>query len=93
MINQLVNTTLGFELMSFMDTFVGYNQIYMAKEDEEKTTFIMDYGLYCYKVMPFGLKNVRATYQRLVNKVFVDQLGRNIEVYIDDMLVKRKSMS
>ena len=62
----------------------------MDEEDEEKTTFITSRGLYCYKVMPFGLKNVGATYQRLVNKMFNKQIGRNMEVYVDDMLVKSK---
>ena len=53
-----------------MDAFSGYNQIKMAEEDQEKIAFITSQGLYCYKVMPFGLKNVGATYQRLVNKMF-----------------------
>ena len=74
----------------FMDAFSGYNQIRMAKEDQEKTAFITSQGLYYYKVMPFGLKNARATYQRLVNKMFGQQIGRNMEVYVDDMLVKSK---
>ena len=64
----------------------------MPFEDEEKTAFITDRGTYCYKVMPFGLKNVGATYQRLVKKVFAEQLGRNMEAYVDDMLVKSKTM-
>ena len=55
----------------------------MTEEDQKKTTFITSQGLYCYKVMPFGLKNVRATYQRLVNKMFSKQIKRNIEVYVD----------
>ena len=62
----------------------------MAEEDQEKTTFITSQGLYCYKVMPFKLKNAGATYQRLVNKIFNRQIGRNMEVYVDDMLVKSK---
>ena len=62
----------------------------MAEEDQEKTAFITSQGLYCYKVMPFGLKNGRATYQRLVNKMFNKQINRNMEVYVDDMLVKSK---
>ena len=62
----------------------------MAEEDQEKTTFIMSQGLYCYKVMPFGLKNAGATYQRLVNKMFNKQIGKNTEVYVDDILVKSK---
>ena len=62
----------------------------MAKENQEKTSFITSQGLYCDKVMPFGLKNAGATYQRLVNKMFSKQIGRNMEVYVDDMLVKSK---
>nr|XP_023909274.1 uncharacterized protein LOC112020937 [Quercus suber] len=73
-----------------MDAFSGYNQIKMADEDQEKTAFITSQELYCYNVMPFGLKNAGATYQRLVNKMFVKQIGRNMEVYVDDMLVKSK---
>ena len=76
-----------------MDAFSGYNQICMAEEDEEKTAFIANRGIFYYKVMSFRLKNAGATYQRLLNKVFTDRLGRNIEAYIDDMLVKGKTMS
>ena len=87
-IDQLVDATSGHKLLSFMDAFSGYNQIRMAPEDEERTAFITEKGLYCYKVMPFGLKNAGATYQKLVNKIFQDQIGRNMKVYVDDMLVK-----
>ena len=69
-IDQLVDFTTGHKLLTFMDAFSGYNQIKMAEEDQEKTTFITSQWLYCYKVMPFGLKNAWATYQRLVNKMF-----------------------
>ena len=79
-----------YKLLTFMDAFSGYNQIKMAEEDQEKIAFIISQGLYCYKVMSFGLKNVGATYQRLVNKMFSKQIGRNMEVYVDDMLVKSK---
>ena len=71
-----------------MDAFSGYNQIKMKDEDQEKTSFVTSQGLFCYKVMPFGLKNAGATYQRLRNKMFARQLGRNVQVYVDDMLVK-----
>ena len=71
-----------------MDAFSGYNQIKMEEVDQEKTSFVTSQGLFCYKVMPFGLKNARATYQRLMNKIFVHQIGRNVQVYVDDMLVK-----
>ena len=60
----------------------------MHKDDQEKTSFITDRGTYCYKVMPFGFKNAGATYQRTVNEMFKEQLGRTVEVYIDDMQVK-----
>uniref|UniRef100_A0A2N9FT66 Uncharacterized protein n=1 Tax=Fagus sylvatica TaxID=28930 RepID=A0A2N9FT66_FAGSY len=68
----------------------SYNQIVMDEGDQEKTSFITSRGLFCYKVMPFGLKNAGATYQRLMNRMFHDQIGRNVEVYVDDMLVKSK---
>ena len=71
-----------------MDAYSRYNQIPMFPRDEEQTAFITDRGLYCYKVMPFRLKNAGATYQKLVNKIFADLLGTSIEIYIDDMLVK-----
>ena len=77
-IDQLVDSTAGHKLLTFMNAFSGYNQIKMAKEHQEKTTFITSQGLYCYKVMPFGLKNAGATYQRLVNKMFSQQIGRTI---------------
>ena len=73
-----------------MLAFSGYNQIKMSEEDQEKTTFFTCQGLYCYKVRPFELKNTGATYQRLVNKIFSRQIRRNMEVYVDDMLVKSK---
>jgi hypothetical protein len=83
-----VDSTFEHELLSFMDAFSRYNQIYMEETDQEKTAFITDRGLYCYKMMPFDLKNAGATYQRLVNRMFRSQIGRNVEVYVDDMPVK-----
>jgi hypothetical protein len=87
-IDSLVDSTAGFRMLSFMDAYSGYNQIKMAEADEEKTTFVTDQGIYCYKVMPFGLKNAGATFQRMVNTVFSKQIGRNMEAYVDDMVVK-----
>ena len=87
-IDRLVESTTGNELLTFMDAFSGYNQIMMSLENQEKTSFITDRGIYCYKVMPFGLKNVGATYERLINKMFNEYLGKTMEVYIDDRLVK-----
>ena len=89
-IDQLVDSTAKHKLLMFMDAFSRYNQIKMTKEDQEKTDFITSQGLYCYNVMPFGSKNAGATYQRMVNKMFSNQIGRNMEVYVDDMLVKSK---
>ena len=89
-IDQLVDSTVGHKFLSFMDAFLGYNQILMDKDDQEKTSFFTNQRLYCYKVMPIGLKNARAIYQRLVNHMFSHQIGRNVEVYVDDMLVKSK---
>ena len=71
-----------------MDAFSGYNQIKLDKADQEKTSFITRQGLFCYKVMPFELKNASATYQRLMNKMFAHQIRRNVQVYMDEMLVK-----
>ena len=92
-IDQLVDSTIGHKLLTFMDAFSRYNQTKMAEEDQEKTAFITSQGLYYYKVMPFGLKNARATYQRLVNKIFNKQIRRNMEVNVDDVLVKSKEES
>ena len=92
-IDQLMDSTAGHKLLTFMDAFSGYNQIKMAEEDQEKTSFITSQGLYYYKVMPFGLKNAGATYQRLVNKMFSKQIGRNMEMCMDDMLVKSKELT
>ncbi|XP_027166642.1 uncharacterized protein LOC113766677 [Coffea eugenioides] len=90
-IDQLVDSTTGCEIFCFLDAFKGYHQIVLDEEDQEKTAFITEYGTYCYTTMPFGLKNAGATYQRLVNKLFKNQIGRNMEVYVDDMLVKSRT--
>ena len=87
-IDTLVDSMTRHELLSFMDAFSGYNQIKMKEEDQEKTSFVTSQRLFCYKVMSFGLKNAGATYQRLMNKMFTYQLERNVQVYVDDMLVK-----
>ena len=89
-IDQLMDSMVGHKLLTFMDAFSGYNQIQMAEEDQEKIAFITSQGLYCYRVMPFSLKNVGAMYQRLVNQMFSKQIERNVKVYMDNMLVKRE---
>ena len=87
-IDQLVDSTAGHKLLSFMDAFSRYNKIKIDDANQEKTSFITSQGLFRYKMMPFDLKNAGATYQRLVNHMFRPQIGRNVEVYVDDMLVK-----
>ncbi|RVW17975.1 Transposon Ty3-I Gag-Pol polyprotein [Vitis vinifera] len=78
-IDQIVDSTSGQGMLSFLDAFSGYHQILMSPDDEEKTAFITPHGLYCYKVMPFGLKNAGATYQRLMTKIFKPLIGHSIE--------------
>ena len=89
-VDVLVDSTARHQLLSFIDALSGYNQIRMHEADQEKTSFVTSQGLFCYKVMPFGLKNTGATYQRLMNKMFAQQIGRNVQVYVDDMLVKSR---
>ena len=92
-INQLMDATVGHPRMNFLDAFQGYHQIPLASGDQEKTIFITPTGNYHYKVMPFGLKNVGSTYQKMMTRMFEPQLSKNIEVYIDDMVVKSKLVS
>ena len=90
-IDLLVDNTSRYEMLSFMDGFSGYNHILLAEEDQEKTTFMTPWGTYCYVVMPFGLKNVGATYQRAMVAIFHDLIHVDMEVYVDDILVKSKT--
>ena len=83
----------GQGMLSFLDAFLGYHQIPMHLPDAKKLAFITPHELFCYNTILFGLKNVGATYQRLVTKMFRPLLGKTIEVYIDDMLVKSKERS
>jgi hypothetical protein len=89
-IDQIVDSTAGYDLLCFLDAFSGYHQIRMAREDEEKTAFITPCGLYCYVCMPFDLKNAGATFQRLMHKALGAQMGRNAEAYVDDIVVKTR---
>ncbi|WJZ90865.1 hypothetical protein VitviT2T_009982 [Vitis vinifera] len=77
-------------MLSFMDGFSGYNHILMAQEDMENKTFITEWGTYCYRVIPFGLKNVGTTYQRVTTTLFHDMMHMDVEVYVDDMIVKSR---
>ncbi|XP_057790567.1 LOW QUALITY PROTEIN: uncharacterized protein LOC131007657 [Salvia miltiorrhiza] len=86
----MIDATTGHEALTFMDGSSGYNQIRMSPNEEELTAFRTPKGIYCYKVMPFGLKNAGATYQRAMQKIFDDILHKNVECYVDDLVVKSK---
>ncbi|VVA31261.1 PREDICTED: Transposon, partial [Prunus dulcis] len=87
-IDKLLATGFIEDLLSFMDTYSGYNQILMHEDDKAKTSFIIERGAYYSKVMSFRLKSAGATYQRLVNKIFKEQIDKTMKVYVDNMLVK-----
>ncbi|XP_027911521.1 uncharacterized protein LOC114170230 [Vigna unguiculata] len=87
-IDRIVDGAAGHAILSFLDAYSGYNQIPMAEEDKIKTAFITEEANLYYRVMPFGLKNAGATYQRLMDRVFQPLLGRSVEVYVDDIIVK-----
>jgi hypothetical protein len=77
-IDQIIDSIAGCARLYFLDAYSGYNQIKLKKQDEDKTAFIIPYGVFCYQVMPFGLKNARATYQRMMQNCFESQIGQNI---------------
>ena len=85
----MIDNTYGFERMSFMDGFSGYNQIKMYPDDEKHTSFRTPLGVYCYTVMPFGLKNAGATYQRAMNAIFHEHMRKTMECY--DIAVKSRT--
>jgi hypothetical protein len=89
-IDQIVDSTAGCELLCFLDAYSGYHQIKMKESDQLATSFITSFGMYCYITMSFGLRNAGATYQRCMQHVFGDHIGRTIEVYVDDIVVKTK---
>ena len=84
----MIDTITGYEVISFMDGSSRYNQIRMSPKDEELTAFRTPKVIYCYKVMPFGLKNAKETYQRAMQNIFDSILHKNIECYVDDLVVK-----
>ncbi|TYK19133.1 uncharacterized protein E5676_scaffold522G00550 [Cucumis melo var. makuwa] len=86
----MVDATTGHEALSFMDGSSRYDQIRMTLSDEEMTAFRIPTGIYCYEVMPFGLKSAGATYRRAMQKVFDDMLYKYVESYVDDLVVKSK---
>ena len=89
-IDQIVDSMAGCDLLSFLDAYSGYHQIFMTREDEEKTTFITPCGTYCFLRMPFGLKSVGSMFARAFQIGFEPQLHRNMEAYMDDIVVKTK---
>lgn len=91
-IDQLVDSTSGCELLSMMDAYQGYHQIKMHPEDIPKTAFRVFCGIFSFASMPFGLKNAGAIYQRMMDSIFKEQIGRNMTIYVDDMLVKSRKV-
>jgi hypothetical protein len=92
-IDQIVDSTAGCETLSFLDAYSGYHQIKMKESDQLATSFITPFGMYCYITMPFGLRNAGATYQRCMNHVFEEHIGRTVETYVDDIVVKTRKAS
>jgi hypothetical protein len=90
-IDQVVDSTVGCELLCFLDCYSGYHQIPLKEEDQIKTSFITPFGAYCYMTMSFGLKNASATYQRAIQRCLKDQIEKNVEAYVDDVVVKCKT--
>src|ERR1044071_1704648 len=86
-IDQIIDSIAVCDLLSFLDAYSGYNQIRMKEEDEEHTSFITPYGVFCYKTMPFGLKNTGSTYQRMMQACLKEQIRRNVQVYVDDIVI------
>jgi hypothetical protein len=89
-IDQIVDSTAGCELLCFLDAYSGYHQIKMKESDQLATSFITPFGMFCYVTMPFGLRNAGATYQRCMQHVFGDHIGRTVEAYVDDIVVKTR---
>jgi len=89
-IDKVVDSTAGCELLSFLDCYSGYHQISLKVEDQIKTSFITLFDTYCYTTMSFRLKNAGATYQRAIQRCLKDQIGHNVEAYINDVVVKSK---
>jgi hypothetical protein len=86
---QIMDFMTSYELLSFLDAYSGYHQISLVTDDEEKTSFIMPFLIFCYTKMVFELK-MGGTYQKCVHIIFKNQIGRNVEAYIDDIVVKLK---
>ena len=92
-IDQVIDSTAGSEILSFLDAYSGYHQIRMKESDQLVTSFITPYGTYCYITMPFGLKNAGATYQRMMQRCLHNKIGRNVHAYIDDIAVMSRKVN
>jgi hypothetical protein len=92
-IDQVIDSTAGCDLLCFLDCYSGYHLIAIKEEDQEKTAFITPFGAYCYTTLSFGLKNAGATYQRAIQACFKRQLNKNVEAYVDDVVVKTRNSS
>jgi hypothetical protein len=90
-IDQIIDSTTGSALLSFLDCYLGYHHIALQEEDQSKTYFITPFVAYCYKTMSFGLKNAGATYQRAIQTCLGEQIGDNTKAYVDDIIVKTKN--
>jgi hypothetical protein len=90
-IDKIADSTAGCEVMSLLDCFLGYHQIYMKEEDKASTSFITPFDTYCFVRMPEGLKNANSTFSRLTKKVLENQVGHNIFTYVDDIILESKS--
>jgi hypothetical protein len=89
-IDQIIDSTAGCELLCFLDAYSGYHQIKMKESDQLATSFITPFGMFCYVIMPFGLRNAGAMYQQCMQHVFGDHIGRIVEAYVDDIVVKTR---
>jgi hypothetical protein len=92
-IDQVIDSTAGCDLLCFLDCYSGYHQIAIKEEDQEKTAFITPFGSYSYTTLSFGLKNAGDTYQRAIQACFKRQLNKNVEAYVDDVVVKTRDSS
>jgi hypothetical protein len=89
-IGKVVDSVARCEMMGLLDCFLGYHQIWLRKEDEEKTSFITPFGTYCYLRMPKGLKNAGPTFRRMTKAILKEQMERNVFTYVDDIVVVRR---
>jgi hypothetical protein len=90
-IDQVVDSTAGCSMLSFLDFYFGYHQIRLAKEDEENTAFITSFGAFCYTSMSFSLKNAGATYQRAIQTCLANHWGKRVEAYVDVVVIKTRN--